>query len=129
MRIPKLTPVAASILLTACNESGGCTAIFAIVQVVAVTPAGDPVLGLTIRDSLVRTGHAFVVEQWLGAPPGTYQIFNDNYGRELSREVETVRVTGSDGTRGFSANFVFEAGECHVAKRSGPDTVIVNTLP
>lgn len=129
MRITYAAALAASLLLSACSENRACTELFAIVQVVAVTATNEPVAGLTIRDSLVRTGHTFVVDQWPGAPPGTYQIFNDNYGRELSRDVETVRVIGSDGTRGFSANFVFEAGECHVAKRSGPDTVIVHSLP
>ncbi|MEO7355662.1 MAG: hypothetical protein ABIZ70_15045 [Gemmatimonadales bacterium] len=99
-----------------------------MVQVVAVTAAGVPVSGLTIRDTVVRTRHGFDVEQGSGLGVGGYLVFSDSYRRELGGKREAVRVTGSDGARGFSADFVLEADACHIAKGSGPDTVIVKPL-
>ena len=115
-------------LCAACTNGDVCTTNFAIIQVAAVTPSGEPVTGLAIRDSLVRTGQAFDVEQMPNTRAGEYQVFHDGLGHRLPRSTEAVYVTGTDATRGFSANFVFEAGECHVIKRGGPDTVVVAPL-
>ncbi len=125
MRDLKFAACATLCFLASCNDGDLCTTDFAMVQVTAVTAAGDPVAGLAIRDSLTRTGHAFDIMQMSGTRLGDYQVFTDGHRRELPREVETVRVTGTDGARGFTADFVFRAGECHIAKLSGPDTVVV----
>lgn len=125
MRDLKFAAWATLCLLAACNDGDLCTTDFAMVQVTAVTAAGEPVAGLTIRDSLTRTGHAFDVTQMSGTRLGDYQVFTDGHRRELPREIEAVRVTGTDGARGFSADFVFRADGCHIAKVRGPDTVVV----
>lgn len=112
--------------LAACDANDSvCTANFALVGVVAVTPEGMPVSGLTIRDTVIRTGHGFLVEQWAGTAPGHYIIFSDSYGRELGRRKDLVKVTGRDATRIFTALYELEAGDCHISKIAGPDTVIV----
>ncbi|MES2307015.1 MAG: hypothetical protein V4558_16050 [Gemmatimonadota bacterium] len=119
--------LALTTLAGACHQTPPvmCTMEFRMVQVVAVTEAGVPVSGLTVRDSVLRTRHGFGVEQGSGLAPGGYLVFSDNERRELGGKRESVRVIGSDGGRGFAADFVFEADACHISKRSGPDTVIV----
>ena len=100
-----------------------CTDSFAYVQVRAQTTAG-PIMGLTISDSVLRTGARFPVPQNGITVPGTYVILDDNFRGQLRTSGDSVQVTGWEGGLVFSAVYVFDVPDgCHVRKVSGPDVV------
>jgi len=131
MRLPPqtLTLIATLGAFSACTSEGAagiCTASFAFVSVTVRDSSGNPVTGLSIADTVIRTQHAFVVPQTLGLPAGTYVILDDGFRNQIRASGESVQVSGFDGTTRFTATFTFDApGGCHVRKVSGPDSVIV----
>lgn len=121
------TGVLAGALLNGCAvDPEVCDDSFAFVVAVAVDAGGSLVSGLVITDSVLRTGERFVVEQFNGFEPvGSYTVFSDNFESKVREAGDAVRVTGTDGSRGFGATFVFGSDGCHIRKISGPDTVRV----
>jgi hypothetical protein len=124
-----LLPVVAS--LAACNADVTgrpkiCTTLFAIIPVVVVDARGAPVAGITVTDSVLRTHERFAIPQsFNGWSPGTFNIFDDSFSGRIRESGDAVRVTGSNGILSFAADFVFGVPDgCHVAKISGPDTVV-----
>jgi hypothetical protein len=104
-----------------------CTALFAYITVAARDSGGSPVTGLTITDTVRRTGLAFTIQQSLSPAPGTYVVFDDNSLARIRSGGDSVRVAGTNGTMGFVADFLFDAPDgCHVRKVSGPDTVVAH---
>lgn len=129
VRSTLLTTLAAAVLLTSCNSGSShrtCTAIFAMISVSVVDQQGNPVTGMTITDSVLRTHATFTVPQIEGIyPPGTHQVFSDNFSDQVRESGDPVRVVGTNGTISFSADFVFGVpGGCHVGKLAGPDSVV-----
>ena len=102
-----------------------CTALFAYVTAVAVDTDANPVSGLAITDTVVRTGHGFAVPQDVAFPTGTVDLFSDNFIGEVRKSGDAVRVTGTAGGKGFSASYTLGSDGCHVRKIAGPDTVVV----
>lgn len=102
-----------------------CTTIFAYVTVVAVDAGGQPVSGLAVTDTVVRTGHGFAISQDAAFPAGTVDIFSDNLLGEVRQSGDAVRVIGTAAGTGFNAIYTFGSDGCHVRKIAGPDTVIV----
>jgi hypothetical protein len=131
MRLPPqiLTTIAALGAFSACKSeeaAGICTASFAFVPVTVRDSSDNPVTGLSIVDTVIRTQHNFVVPQSLGLPAGTYVILDDSFRSQIRLSGESVQVSGFNGATGFTATFTFDApGGCHVRKVSGPDSVIV----
>lgn len=120
-------PVAGA--LAACNADFGgkvCTTMFAMIPVVVVNAQGTPLTGVSITDSVLRTHERFAVPQsFNGWAPGTFHVFDDGLMSKVRESGDMVRVTGTSGELYFAADFVFGApGGCHVAKLSGPDTVV-----
>lgn len=115
-------------MLAACNSESPkvCTALFALVPITVVDGGGTPLTGMTITDSILRTHERFVVPQSEGLyPPGTYHVMTDAFLGRFRESGDPVRVTGTNGSFAFAADFVFGAPDgCHVAKLSGPDTVV-----
>lgn len=116
-------------VLAACNaDLGGriCTTSFALIPVVVVNAEGAPLTGISITDSVLRTHERFTVPQsFNGWSPGTFHVFDDNFLTKVRENGDSVRVTGTNGTLSFTADFVFGAPDgCHVARLSGPDTVV-----
>jgi hypothetical protein len=102
-----------------------CTELFAMVPLTVQTRQGGPASGLTISATILRTAQTFTVPQIGIGVPGTYVVFDDNFLDRIRASGDSVRVTGSDSTLGFSELFVFDApGGCHVQKVVGPDTVV-----
>jgi len=102
-----------------------CTALFAYIQVAVQSKTGQPIQGLSISDSVLRTGAVFTVPQ-SGVPnaPGSYVVLDDNFRNQLRTSGDSVRVTGYEGGEVFSTLYVFDVPDgCHVQKVSGPDTV------
>ena len=98
-----LLAVATSACTTSSN-GGACTAIFAYITAVAVDAAGQPVTGLAVADTVVRTGHGFAVPQDAVFLAGTVDIFSDNFLGEVRESGDAVRVTGTAAGKGFSAS-------------------------
>ena len=123
-----LLPVAGA--LAACNaDSTGslkvCTTLFAMIPVVVVDSQGAPLVSIAITDSVLRTHERFAIPQHQGWPAGTFHVFDDSFSGRIRETDDAVRVTGTTGTISFVADFVFGVPDgCHVAKVSGPDTVI-----
>ncbi len=129
IRSTLLTTLAAALLLTGCNSGTSpkvCTALFALISVTVVDQQGNPVTGMTITDSVLRTHATFTVPQIEGVfGPGNYQVFSDNFSDQVRESGDPVRVAGRNGTLSFSADFVFGVpGGCHAGKLAGPDTVV-----
>jgi len=127
VRISPLLALSVAIAgVPACSDAmpgAVCTESFAYVLVQAQTSAG-PIMGLTISDSVLRTGASFPVPQ-NGIPvPGSYVIIDDNFRGQLRTSGDSVRVTGWENGEVFSAIYVFDVPDgCHVRKVSGPDIV------
>ena len=124
-----LLPVVAA--LAACNSDATgrlkvCTTLFAMIPVVVIDAQGAPLAGITITDSVLRTHERFAIPQsFNGWSPGTFHIFDDSFSGRIRASGDAVRVTGSNGILAFSADFVFGVPDgCHVARLSGPDTVV-----
>jgi hypothetical protein len=101
-----------------------CTALFAYLTLKVQDPNGMPVSGLAISDTLRRTGQGFNVPQTLMLAPGTYVVFDDNFTSRIRSSGDSIRVAGSKGATGFTADFFFDVpGGCHVRKLAGPDSV------
>jgi hypothetical protein len=115
--------------LSGCKSDGAagvCTASFAFIPVIVLDSSANPVTGLSIADTVLRTQNNFLVPQTLGLSAGTYVILDDGFRTHIRTSGESVQVTGFNGATRFSATFTFDVpGGCHVRKLSGPDTVIV----
>ena len=82
--------------------------------------------GLAISDTIVRTGHGFLVSQSANGASGGYIVIDDSHVDQIRPSGDSVRVAGANGGHQFVADFVFDApGGCHVRKLAGPDTVTV----
>jgi len=102
-----------------------CTALFAYVTLTVHDPQRAAVTGLTISDTVRRTGQTFVMSQFGSLPVGSYVIFDDSHTNLIRATGDSVRVAGSAGGTTFVADFVFDVpGGCHVRKLAGPDTVV-----
>lgn len=101
-----------------------CTENIEIEGVTAVDVNGAPVDGLVISDTVAQSHVGFVVDQFLTHAPGNYVIFGDPWRQQIGNSRGVVRVTGSNGTLRFGANFEFDASGCHTRRVSGPDTVV-----
>ena len=116
-------------VLAACNDHPTgriCTTSFALIPVIVVNAQGAPLGSIAITDSVLRTHERFAVPQsFNGWPAGTFHIFDDSFIGKVRESGDSVRVTGTNGTLSFGADFVFGAPDgCHVMKLSGPDTVV-----
>jgi hypothetical protein len=116
-------------VLAACNDHPTqkvCTTLFALIPVVVVNAQGAPLASISITDSVLRTHERFAVPQSFNSwSAGTFHVFDDSFGDKVRESGDAVRVTGTNGTLSFSADFVFGVPDgCHVAKLSGPDTVV-----
>ena len=112
-------------LVGSCNLPfvGDCTTLFASVQLVVLDSIGTPLAGLSITDTNLRTHQGFEISQspyW----SGSYDVFDDGDKSLVTSAGDAVKVTGAGSGGRFSSDFVFKAGDCHVSKVSGPDTVV-----
>ncbi len=115
--------------LAACNDHPTqkvCTTLFALIPVVVIDAQGAPVTGITITDSVLRTHERLAIPQSFdGWSPGTFHVFDDSFSGRIRETGDAVRVTGTNDTLSFIADFIFGVPDgCHVARLSGPDTVV-----
>jgi hypothetical protein len=131
MKLPPqvLATIAMLGALPACKNEGAaaiCTASFAFVPLTVRDSSGNPVAGLSIADTVIRTQQGFLVPQSFGFAAGTYVVLDDGFRDHLRPTGESVQVSGFNSATRFTATFTFDVpGGCHVRKLSGPDTVVV----
>ena len=135
-----LLPLAA--VLTGCpfdNEQGdgmGCTREFATVRVRVVDAGGTPTVPTSATvtrasgqslvcpasDDLYKSGCVVPIRN---PPAGPIEIELVHDGIEVSRTGETIRVGAAAGALRGTAEVVVRNDGCHVAKVSGPDTLVL----
>lgn len=111
------------------NQACACTALFAIVQVTVVDPAGAPVAGLDPIITLRRTGERLAPAAQYAYGPGTYSVVTDNEIALIATAGDTVRFAVSDGARGASGDFVIGVSDrcrCHITRIAGPSTLVLH---
>ena len=119
-----LVPVLA---ITACNKSGTgiiCTQELRMITLKVMTPAKSPVSldsAYTIRVSnneRINYQHQMSV--------GTYVVLDDSYHHRLRRHEDQFRFIGWKNNQVVVNELYRIAGDqCHINKRSGADSVIV----
>jgi hypothetical protein len=125
-RAPALIGLCSALACSNSHDDGhACTDLYAYVTAVPIDSVGTLVPGpFTITDSVVRTGAVFDIDQ-VGLP-GQLTVFNDSHMAAVSASGDNVVVLGRGGGGIFRAAYVFSGGSCHIAKVSGPDTVVVH---
>ena len=122
--------ILATVVAGACKAATplvGCPMNIVAIPLIVVTTDGSPVPGLTISDTILRMGQVFTFPSPAAVVSRTRVIFADSLIGFIRPQGDSVRVVGTNGTVGFSANFVFDApGDCHVHKAAGPDSVTVS---
>jgi hypothetical protein len=109
-----------------------CTEEFRVFTVTVLDDASQPASGVVLTRTNLRTGR--VLEPgWLGLlAPGVYEVVDDGLLEEFSSDGDVVRVTGTQGSGSFTADFVFATPDpcrCHVVRITGPDTVVIGEPP
>jgi len=119
------------LVMTSCRSQSPdnclCTTQHVSVTFAVVDDAGTPVPDVTLESHVPRTGESLQVEQDR-AREGTYIVATDSNLKQIRHSGETIEVKGTWGQRSFSEVFVVNApGECvcHIAKVSGPETVML----
>ncbi len=105
-----------------------CTEEFRTFAVTVVDEAGQPVSDAMLTRLNLRSGQV-LEPTWLGLlEPGVYLVADDGHVDAFSSAGDMVRVTGTNGTISFSADFEFASPapcRCHVEQLAGPDTVVM----
>lgn len=106
-----------------------CTALFASVGVELVDASGQRVTGMTTRTVSVETGAVLHQSRPEDGGEFGYVVVDDTLNIALLGDGDRHGVRFfADGAAGSAiGDFVIEAGACvcHVAKLSGPDTIVV----
>jgi hypothetical protein len=128
-RFQQLWIVGLVIALVGCETGPSiCTASFAMITATIVDGNGQTVTGVSVRDTVGRTGRILDVQQ---ENPGTFDpgiaiIFTDAFITAIRRGGDDVTtVVTADGLIG-SAEYRFGSDGCHVRKLGGPDTIVVS---
>ena len=113
--------------LSSCGtEPRACTAVFVGLSATVVDAAGQPLSGVSITDTVRRTGA--VLDVTAGSPstsPGTVIIFSDAFLQAVAPAGDDVIVVATVGERAGSGAYRFGSDGCHVLKLAGPDTLVV----
>lgn len=108
------------------NGPLACTAVFTAVAATVVDAAGQPLSGVTVTDTVRRTGA--VLDVTAGSPPagsGAVIIFSDAFLQEVLPAGDEVIVVAAVSGRSGSGTYRFGSDGCHVRKLAGPDTLVV----
>ena len=103
-----------------------CTAEFVTVTLQVTGPNGEPIENADISVvNSVSNDTLNVCENFECAEGmmGNYTIFHDGFIEKVSFEGDSYTVSGTSSEGSFQEEFVFARNECHVFKKSGPETV------
>lgn len=119
--------------LTACDDtpigSPVCTAEFVTINLKVVDAAGQPVENAEVHVIHSASGDTLQVCETFSCARGNmgnYTLFHDELMEETSFEGEAFNVFGTAEEGSFRQEFILAKDECHVYKKSGPDTVTIN---
>jgi hypothetical protein len=109
-----------------------CTDQLVALTATVVNSVGQPLAGLRISDTVVRTGA--VLDVTAGAPPTDLlanglpaaMIFSDAFIEAVLPTGDEVVVVVTAGGHSGSGRYHFGSDGCHVQKLAGPDTLVVS---
>jgi hypothetical protein len=118
--------------LTGCGtEPPVCTAVFEAIAATVVNGAAQPLNGLTVTDTVRRTGAVLQVSAGSVADTlpansiGRVVIFSDAFLQAVLPTGDEVIVVAAAGGRHISGPYRFGSDGCHVQKLAGADTLVV----
>jgi len=105
-----------------------CTTVHAMITFAVVDDTNTPMPGFAVQSRIQRTNELLQVKQDL-ADQGIYVVATDSNLSQIRPSGETLLVEGTLGQTTFSGTIVVNAPGteciCHIAKVSGPDTVMI----
>lgn len=121
------------LIFAGCEENGtgsfACTTEFVTITLHVQNSNGEPVENADITVTNTTTGADLNICESFecnNGVMGNYVIFHDGFMDEVSMQGDPYGVSGEIDGASFNEDFVFAKDRCHVLKKSGPDTVIVN---
>jgi hypothetical protein len=120
------------------NQQAGCpsrpcTANFAVLFVSFVNKDGEFASGKDVKAINLRTHQAIIAKgNGLTSPtagPHLYTIATDNNKSEFSTDGDDVELTATNLATGVTTTTLLKISggcNCHIAKVSGPDTIVLN---
>jgi len=109
----------------ACPTNQACTMVFASFNIHFIDKAGNLVSVTNFSAYNQRTKTNLKVNTITQPVTGTYVIADDNMRDQLSNEGDDILITGTYGNQTKTVLVNISGGcNCHVAKKSGPDTII-----
>jgi len=106
-----------------------CTAEFVTINLKVTDAAGQPVENADINITHSVSGDTLQVcesFECADGKMGNYTLFHDGLMEEVSFEGEAFIVSGTAEEGSFREEFIFAKDECHVFKKSGPESVTIN---
>jgi hypothetical protein len=97
-----------------------------------VNSAGQPLAGLSVTDTVLRTGAVLDVTASLPATSlpadglRSLMIFNDSFIEAVLPAGDEVVVVVTAGGRSGTGRYSFGSDGCHVQKLAGPDSLVVS---
>jgi len=104
-----------------------CTTEFVTISFTVVDDTNTPVPDVAVQSRIQRTGRILQIDQAL-ADQGVYFAATDAQIKEIRHAGEVLVVAGTLGQRTFTETFEVNVPgvcACHIAKVSGPETIMV----
>lgn len=102
-----------------------CTTVFVTIPATVVNGAGQPIGGVSVVDTVLRTGAVLDATGGASTSLGTVIIFSDAFLNAVAPAGDDVIVVATANGHTGSANYRFGSDGCHVRKLAGPDTLVV----
>lgn len=112
--------------LAACDSGTDCTDEFVRITVQVVNEAGDPAKAL--RTTLTNTRNLEAIAFMQMDSTGIYTVLTDNNLAFVQRSGDVLTFEGISDTLRAAAEFTIGREECHVARFSGPETIVAEQV-
>lgn len=117
------------LIISSCSlddNNCGCTAEFAMINVVVVDEQNSPIAGL-ISEVKSEFGKSYDLSDAEVPFQGNYTVMTDKYVDDFTILPKAVHFTGRLGSFEVKADFRINTDECkcHINKVSGPDTLVL----
>jgi hypothetical protein len=131
--LPVLLMTSLCASLSGCStEPHACASVITAVTASIVNATGQPLSGLSVTDTVPRTGEVLHVSS--GSPADTLSpngirrlpIFKDTFKGALAPAGDEVIVVVTADGRSTSGRYQFAFDGCFVQKLAGPDTLLVS---
>ena len=126
-----LATTALGVALGGCGtEPHVCTTDFVTLTTTVVNGTAQPLVGLSVTDTVLRSGAVLHVQPSSLADTvpahgaGRVMLISDRFREAIATDGDDVIVVVSAGDHTGSGHYRF-GGICHVEKLAGPDTLVV----